>query len=88
MTSDPIKVVLTDYVWESLEPEEELFRSLGAEFIAIQCKSTEELVEVDMQERLMAAMPEEVITAPALSISRNPTSQLDAVREQTASDGT
>ncbi len=45
MASDPIKVVLTDYVWDSLEPEEALFGSLGVEFIAIQCESAEELVE-------------------------------------------
>lgn len=46
MASDRPKVVLTDYVWESLEPEEKLFASLGADFIAIQCKSREELLDV------------------------------------------
>lgn len=45
MASVAPKVVLTDYVWESLALEEELFRSLGAEFSAIQCKSREELLE-------------------------------------------
>ncbi|MFQ5913637.1 MAG: C-terminal binding protein [Nitrospinota bacterium] len=44
MALDAPKVVLTDYVWESLAPEEDLFRSLGAEFLAIQCKSREELL--------------------------------------------
>ncbi|HJM43950.1 MAG: C-terminal binding protein [Nitrospinota bacterium] len=53
MASDPIKVVLTDYVWESLEPEESLFRSLDVEFLAIQCKSTEELVEAARGARVL-----------------------------------
>ncbi len=45
MTSERPKVVLTDYVWESLEMEEKLFASLDADFIAIQCKSREELLD-------------------------------------------
>ncbi len=53
MASDPIKVVLTDYVWDSLEPEEALFGSLGVEFIAIQCKSAEELVETARGARVL-----------------------------------
>ncbi|MBI2881456.1 MAG: C-terminal binding protein [Candidatus Tectomicrobia bacterium] len=70
MASDRPKVVLTDYVWESLAPEEDLFRSLGADFVAIQCKSREELLEVargahvllntyfgPLDRRLMEALP-------------------------------
>ncbi|WP_332691659.1 C-terminal binding protein [Halalkalibacter lacteus] len=45
MSKDTFKVVVTDFEYDSLAPEKEVLEKIGVEFVAVQCKTEEEVIE-------------------------------------------
>jgi D-3-phosphoglycerate dehydrogenase len=45
MSQDSFKVVVTDFEYDTLEPEKEVLEKIGVELVAVQCKTEEDVIE-------------------------------------------